>query len=101
MGLVEKGIPFDTGGISIKPADGMEKMKDDMAGGAAVIAALRVIALVKSPSRLVGVVPRAENMPASRAIKPGDVLTGASGKTVEVINTDAEGRLLLGGGIWQ
>jgi len=100
LGLVGKGVTFDTGGISIKPADGMEKMKDDMAGGAAVVAALRAIALLKSPIRVVGVVPTAENMPGSRAIKPGDVLTGASGKTVEVINTDAEGRLLLGDGLW-
>ena len=77
LGLVGKGVTFDTGGISIKPADGMEKMKDDMAGGAAVIAALRAIALLKAPIRVVGVVPAAENMPGSRAIKPGDVLTGA------------------------
>ena len=100
LGLVGKGVTFDTGGISIKPADGMEKMKDDMAGGAAVIAALRAIALLGAPIRVVGVVPTAENMPGSRAIKPGDVLTGASGKTVEVINTDAEGRLILGDGLW-
>jgi leucyl aminopeptidase len=100
LGLVGKGITFDTGGISIKPADGMEKMKDDMAGGAAVIAALRAIALLKAPIRVIGVVPAAENMPGGRAIKPGDVLTGGSGKTVEVINTDAEGRLILGDGLW-
>ena len=96
LGLVGKGITFDTGGISIKPADGMEKMKDDMAGGAAVIGALRAIALLKAPIRVIGVVPTAENMPGGRAIKPGDVLTGGSGKTVEVINTDAEGRLTSG-----
>jgi leucyl aminopeptidase len=100
LGLVGKGITFDTGGISIKPADGMEKMKDDMAGGAAVVGALRAIALLKAPIRVVGIVPTAENMPGSRAIKPGDVLTGGSGKTVEVINTDAEGRLILGDGLW-
>ena len=100
LGLVGKGVTFDTGGISIKPADGMEKMKDDMAGGAAVIAALRAIALLKAPIRVIGVVPAVENMPGSRAIKPGDVLTGAGGKTVEVINTDAEGRLILGDGLW-
>ena len=100
LGLVGKGITFDTGGISIKPADGMEKMKDDMAGGAAVIGALRAIALLKAPIRVIGVVPTAENMPGGRAIKPGDVLTGGSGKTVEVINTDAEGRLILGDGLW-
>jgi leucyl aminopeptidase len=100
LGLVGKGITFDTGGISIKPADGMERMKDDMAGGAAVACAMRAIALLKAPIRVIGVVPTTENMPGGRAIKPGDVLTSASGKTVEVINTDAEGRLVLGDGLW-
>ena len=100
LGLVGKGITFDTGGISIKPADGMERMKDDMAGGAAVIAAMRAISLLNAPIKVVGVVPTTENMPGGRAMKPGDVLTGASGKTVEVINTDAEGRLILGDGLW-
>jgi leucyl aminopeptidase len=100
LGLVGKGITFDTGGISIKPAEGMERMKDDMAGGAAVICAMRAIAQLDAPIKVVGVVPATENMPGGRAIKPGDVLTGASGKTVEVINTDAEGRLILGDGLW-
>jgi leucyl aminopeptidase len=100
LGLVGKGITFDTGGISIKPADGMERMKDDMAGGAAVICAMRAIALLKAPIQVIGVVPATENMPSGRAVKPGDVLTSASGKTVEVINTDAEGRLVLGDGLW-
>jgi leucyl aminopeptidase len=100
LGLVGKGVTFDTGGISIKPADGMERMKDDMAGGAAVIAAMRAIALLKAPMRVIGIVPATENMPSGRAIKPGDILTGASGKTVEVINTDAEGRLILGDALW-
>jgi leucyl aminopeptidase len=100
LGLVGKGITFDTGGISIKPADGMERMKDDMAGGAAVIGALRAVALLKAPISVVGVVPMTENMPGGRAMKPGDVLTAASGKTVEVLNTDAEGRLILGDGLW-
>ena len=100
LGLVGKGITFDTGGISIKPADGMERMKDDMAGGAAVVCAMRAIGLLRAPVRVVGVVPTTENMPGGRALKPGDVLTGASGKTVEVINTDAEGRLILGDGLW-
>jgi leucyl aminopeptidase len=100
LGLVGKGITFDTGGISIKPADGMERMKDDMSGGAAVICSMRAIALLNAPIRVVGVVPTTENMPGGRAIKPGDILTGASGKTVEVINTDAEGRLILGDGLW-
>ncbi len=89
LGLVGKGITFDTGGISIKPADGMDRMKADMAGGAAVIAAMLAIADLKAPTRVVAVVPMTENMPGGRAVKPGDVLRGASGKTVEVLNTDA------------
>jgi leucyl aminopeptidase len=100
LGLVGKGVTFDTGGISIKPADGMERMKDDMAGGAAVVAAMCAIAQLGAPIRVVGVVPMTENMPGGRATKPGDVLTGASGKTVEVLNTDAEGRLILGDALW-
>ena len=100
LGLVGKGITFDTGGISIKPAEKMEQMKDDMAGGAAVACAMRAIALLKAPIRVIGIVPTAENMPGGKAIRPGDVLTSASGKTVEVINTDAEGRLILGDGLW-
>jgi leucyl aminopeptidase len=100
LGLVGKGITFDTGGISIKPADGMERMKDDMAGGAAVACAMRAIAQLGAPIRVVGVVPTTENMPGGRAIKPGDILRSAEGKTVEVINTDAEGRLILGDGLW-
>jgi leucyl aminopeptidase len=100
LGLVGKGITFDTGGISIKPAEKMEQMKDDMAGGAAVACAMRAIALLEAPMRVIGVVPTTENMPGGRAIKPGDVLKSAAGKTVEVINTDAEGRLILGDGLW-
>ena len=100
LGLVGKGVTFDTGGISIKPADGMERMKDDMAGGAAVVCAMRAISLLGAPIRVVGVVPAVENMPGGRAIKPGDILKSAEGKTVEVINTDAEGRLILGDGLW-
>jgi leucyl aminopeptidase len=100
LGLVGKGITFDTGGISIKPADGMERMKDDMSGGAAVACAIRAISMLKAPIRVVGIVPATENMPGGRAIKPGDILRSASGKTVEVINTDAEGRLILGDGLW-
>jgi leucyl aminopeptidase len=100
LGLVGKGITFDTGGISIKPADGMERMKDDMAGGAAVVCAMRAIALLKAPIRVIGIVPTTENMPGGKAIKPGDILKSAEGKTVEVINTDAEGRLILGDGLW-
>ena len=78
----------------------MERMKDDMAGGAAVACAMRAIALLNAPIRVVGVVPATENMPGGRAIKPGDILRSAAGKTVEVINTDAEGRLILGDGLW-
>jgi leucyl aminopeptidase len=100
LGLVGKGITFDSGGISIKPADGMERMKDDMAGGAAVACAMRAISILQAPIRVVGVVPATENMPGGRAIKPGDILKSAAGKTVEVINTDAEGRLILGDGLW-
>ena len=100
LGLVGKGITFDTGGISIKPAEGMDRMKDDMSGGAAVIGAMRAIALLGAPINVVGIVPMTENMPGGRALKPGDILTGASGKTVEVLNTDAEGRLILGDGLW-
>src|SRR5829696_6420541 len=77
LGLVGKGITFDTGGISIKPADGMERMKTDMSGGAAVIAAMRAIAMLKAPINVIGVIPATENMPGGRAVKPGDVLTGA------------------------
>jgi leucyl aminopeptidase len=100
LGLIGKGITFDTGGISIKPADGMERMKTDMSGGAAVIAAMRAISILNAPAKVIGIIPAAENMPGGRAIKPGDVLTGAGGKTVEVINTDAEGRLVLGDALW-
>jgi len=100
LGLVGKGITFDTGGISIKPAEGMDRMKDDMAGGAAVVCAMRAISLLKAPIRVVGIVPTTENMPGGRAVKPGDVLKSADGKTVEVLNTDAEGRLILGDGLW-
>ncbi len=100
LGLVGKGVTFDTGGISIKPADGMDRMKDDMAGGAAVACAMRAIGMLGAPIRVVGVVPTTENMPGGRAVKPGDVLRSAEGKTVEVINTDAEGRLILGDGLW-
>lgn len=96
LGLVGKGITFDTGGISIKPSEGMERMKDDMTGGASVAAAMCAIAALGGPHRVLAVIPMSENMPGGKAIRPGDVLTGASGKTVEIINTDAEGRLILG-----
>jgi leucyl aminopeptidase len=100
LGLIGKGITFDSGGISIKPADGMERMKDDMAGGAAVICAMRAIGLLGAPIRVVGIVPATENMPGGRAMKPGDIVRSAEGKTVEVVNTDAEGRLVLGDAMW-
>jgi leucyl aminopeptidase len=100
LGLVGKGITFDTGGISLKPADNMDKMKDDMSGGAAVICALTAIARLKAPVRVIGIVPMTENMPGGKAFKPGDVLTSAAGKTVEILNTDAEGRLILGDALW-
>jgi len=95
LALIGKGVTFDTGGISIKPAEGMEKMKYDMAGGAAVIGAMRAIALLKPPVAVTGIVPAVENMPGSRAQRPGDIVTSLSGKTIEVLNTDAEGRLIL------
>ena len=100
LGLVGKGVTFDAGGISIKTAAGMERMKDDMAGGAAVIAALRAISLLDLPLRVIGVVPAVENLPSGQALKPGDVLRAATGRTVEVIDTDAEGRLILGDALW-
>jgi leucyl aminopeptidase len=99
LGLVGKGITFDTGGISIKPADNMEKMKYDMAGGAAMLGAMRAIALLKPKVRVIAVVCAAENMPSGTAQKPGDVQTAMSGKTIEIINTDAEGRLVLADGL--
>ena len=99
LGLVGKGITFDTGGISIKPADNMEKMKYDMAGGAAMLGAMRAIALLKPKVRVIAIVCAAENMPDGKAQKPGDVQTAMSGKTIEIINTDAEGRLVLADGL--
>ncbi|MCH7644459.1 MAG: leucyl aminopeptidase [Myxococcales bacterium] len=93
--LVGKGITFDSGGISIKPSAAMDEMKHDMSGAAAVIGALRACALLKLPIRVVGVIAAAENMPSSTAYRPGDVVTTMSGKTVEILNTDAEGRVVL------
>ena len=99
VGLVGKGITFDSGGISIKPADGMEKMKYDMAGGAAMIGAMRAIALLKPKVKVIGIVCATENMPSGKAQKPGDVQIAMSGKSIEIINTDAEGRLVLADGL--
>jgi leucyl aminopeptidase len=95
LALVGKGVTFDTGGISIKPADGMEKMKYDMAGAAAVIGAMRAIAQLKPSIPVTAYVPTVENMVNGNAQRPGDIVTALSGKTVEVLNTDAEGRLIL------
>ncbi len=99
LGLVGKAITFDTGGISIKPANDMEKMKFDMAGGAAILGVMRVLAQLKPPVKVIAVIPSSENMPGGRAQKPGDVQIAMSGKSIEVINTDAEGRLVLADGI--
>ncbi|SEF50410.1 leucyl aminopeptidase [Bryocella elongata] len=99
FGLVGKGITFDTGGISIKPADNMDKMKYDMGGAAAMLGAMRAIALLKPSVRVISVICSAENMPDGRAYKPGDVVTAMSGKTIEIMNTDAEGRLVLADGL--
>jgi leucyl aminopeptidase len=100
LGLVGKGVTFDTGGISIKPADGMEKMKYDMAGGAAMLGAMRAIALLKPKVKVIAVVCATENMPSGKAQKPGDIQIAMSGKSIEIINTDAEGRLVLADGLY-
>jgi leucyl aminopeptidase len=97
--LVGKTVTFDTGGISLKPAENMEHMKADMTGGAEVLAAMRAAARLKLPLNLVSILPVTENMPGGRAMKPGDIVTTLSGKTVEVQNTDAEGRLILSDGL--
>jgi leucyl aminopeptidase len=99
LGLVGKAITFDTGGISIKPAADMEKMKFDMAGGAAMLGTMRALARLKPRVKIIAVIPSTENMPGGRAQKPGDVQIAMSGKSIEVINTDAEGRLILADGI--
>ena len=95
VALVGKGITFDTGGISIKPAGEMDEMKFDMCGAASVLGAMQAAALMKLPLNVVGVIPATENMPGGNAIKPGDIVTTLSGQTVEILNTDAEGRLIL------
>src|SRR5580700_9831727 len=99
LGLVGKGVTFDTGGISIKPADGMEKMKYDMAGAATMIGAMRAIALLKPKVKVTAIICATENMPSGKAQKPGDVQIAMSGKSIEIINTDAEGRLVLADGL--
>jgi leucyl aminopeptidase len=95
LGLVGKGITFDSGGISIKPAEHMDEMKMDMCGGAAVVGAMRAIAQLKPAINVTGLVPTTENMPGGRAYHPGDILRASNGKTIEIVNTDAEGRLIL------
>lgn len=93
--LVGKGVTFDTGGISIKPAEAMDEMKYDMSGAASVIATVTAAAELKLPINVIGVVPAVENMPSGTAVKPGDIVTSMSGQTIEILNTDAEGRLIL------
>jgi leucyl aminopeptidase len=93
--LIGKGVTFDTGGISIKPAQNMEEMKYDMSGAAAVLGTFEALGRLRPPVHVVGLIPSTENMPSGTAVKPGDVITSLSGKTIEVINTDAEGRLIL------
>jgi leucyl aminopeptidase len=95
LGLIGKGITFDSGGISLKPGEGMQDMKGDMSGGAAVIAAMQAIGELKPKINITGIVPATENLPSGKAYKPGDILTASNGKTIEVVNTDAEGRLVL------
>ena len=99
LALVGKGITFDTGGISIKPALGMELMKSDLGGGAAVLAAIHAIAALGVRCNAIALVPATENMPGGRALKPGDVVTAVDGTTIEVVNTDAEGRVVLADGL--
>jgi leucyl aminopeptidase len=100
LGLVGKAITFDTGGISLKPGAKMEDMKGDMAGGAGTLHGIGAIAALKLPVRSVAVLAAAENMPGGDAFRPGDILRAANGKTIEIINTDAEGRLVLADGLW-
>jgi leucyl aminopeptidase len=97
--LVGKGVTFDSGGLSIKSADGMKTMKHDMGGGAVVLAVMSALADLRVPVRVTGIVPATENLPGPRAVKPGDVLRFRNGKTAEVLNTDAEGRLILADGL--
>ncbi|MHB8080464.1 MAG: leucyl aminopeptidase family protein, partial [Candidatus Krumholzibacteriia bacterium] len=96
VALVGKGLTFDSGGLSLKAAARMELMKDDMGGAAAALGAALIVARLRLPVRLLVVIPAAENLPGGNALRPGDVITMASGRTVEILNTDAEGRLVLG-----
>lgn len=98
--FVGKGVTFDSGGISIKPDDNMGEMKDDMTGAADVLGAMRAIARLGLPCNVIGVLACAENMPDGRAQRPGDIVRAANGKTIEVVSTDAEGRMVLADGVW-
>ena len=100
IGFVGKGVTFDSGGISLKPGAGMGDMKQDMTGAAVVVASMRSLALRKVKSNVIGIVGLVENMPSGSATRPGDIVTSLSGKTVEILNTDAEGRLVLGDCLW-
>jgi leucyl aminopeptidase len=100
LGLVGKAITFDAGGLSLKPADRLDEMKSDMGGGAAVLSAVAAIAELETPIRILAVIPACENMPGGHAYRPGDIITALSGKTIEVTNTDAEGRLILADALW-
>src|SRR5438477_2802859 len=100
LGLVGKAITFDAGGISIKPAAGMDAMKGDMAGGAGTLHGIGAVAALGLPVRAIAVIAAAENLPSGHAFRPGDILTAANGKTIEIINTDAEGRLVLADALW-
>src|SRR5205085_11406614 len=100
LGFVGKAITFDAGGISIKPASGMESMKGDMAGGAAALHGIGAVAALGLPVRAVAVIAAAENLPGRAALRPGDSLRAANGQTIEVVNTDAEGRLVLADALW-
>ncbi|MHB8621329.1 MAG: leucyl aminopeptidase family protein, partial [Chloroflexota bacterium] len=95
IGLAGKGITFDTGGISIKPSANMDEMKTDMSGGANVIGVMKTLSFFKPAVNVIGLIPATENMPGGHAIKPGDVVRASNGKSIEVLNTDAEGRLVL------
>lgn len=100
VAFVGKGITFDSGGISIKPEAGMGEMKDDMAGAAAVLGAIRAIAKMKLPCNVIAIAACAENMPSGSATRPGDIIKAANGKTIEVVSTDAEGRMVLADAVW-
>ena len=100
LGLVGKAITFDAGGISLKPAGNMEDMKGDMAGGAGTLHGIGALAALNTPVRAIAVIAAAENLPGGDAFRPGDILTAANGKTIEIVNTDAEGRLVLADALW-